>query len=219
MDVIFIDHYDSFSFNLIDWLGGKNCPYQIHRIAFDDENLLERVSSQAAPIVLSPGPNSPIEAQATLKLVHSLWGKVPMFAVCLGHQIIGHYLGGRTIPAVEPFHGSIREISIIKRPPGLELLPDSLQAASYNSLVLDPKGLKEEWIFAKNCFDEVEGLFLWSDRDTPVLSLQFHPESFMSKDQEIFRQWWWQVVSRHFHRSGSKPQPLHPYQCPQNIVP
>jgi len=220
MDILFLDHYDSFSFNLIDWLGGKGCPYNLHRLAFDAVDL-EKIRKDPMPLVLSPGPKTPCDAQATLDIVQTLWGKVPMFGICLGHQIIGHYLGAPIKMAYEPFHGSVREIKIRRQPRGMGKLPDRLQAASYNSLVVDRTQLDEEWVFAENIWGEVEGIYLNVNGFVPVLGLQFHPESFLSSDQELFRQWWWQTVVNHYQggsRINAKLQRLLPYQFPHSSV-
>ncbi|MFW7377864.1 MAG: aminodeoxychorismate/anthranilate synthase component II [Oligoflexus sp.] len=218
VDVLFIDHYDSFSFNLIDWISGKGCPFRLHRLAYDEIVLADWVA-HPLPIVLSPGPKAPQDAVETLNLVKALWGRVPMFGICLGHQILGHFLGAGTEMSCEPFHGSVRDIFIRRWIPQFPALPGRIHAASYNSLVVNRKKLREDWIFAENTWGEVEGIFLHA-ASMPVLGLQFHPESFMSQGQEPFLNWWWQAVAQYYSNTASSniitPQQQRPYLSPRN---
>lgn len=213
MEVLFIDHYDSFSYNVLDWLGGKGCPFQFRHIAFDDPDLL-KYQGAGIPMVLSPGPKSPKEAAPSLTMLRAIWARAPILGICLGHQIIGEFLGASLSQAEQPFHGSVRDVSIRFRPPGLARLPSSLRVATYNSLIVDRKKLCEDWVFAENEWHEVEGIYLAPTPQAPVLGLQFHPESFMSEETDILRSWWWAVVEAYF-----RPQPLRPCQFLQSSGP
>ncbi|SME87726.1 aminodeoxychorismate/anthranilate synthase component II [Pseudobacteriovorax antillogorgiicola] len=186
MEVLFIDHYDSFSFNLLDWLQRGSHKLDLIRVPFDRMNEFDL--SQRKPLVLSPGPKSPRDVLQSLSLTADMMGKAPILGVCLGHQILGAVLGSRTIQAKSPFHGSRRDVHVSK---GSQLFPlgGLLSVATYNSLVLDQSMLKEHWITGVNDWGEVEILEYWDD-DYPAVGVQFHPESFLSEGMEPLLQFW-----------------------------
>jgi anthranilate synthase/aminodeoxychorismate synthase-like glutamine amidotransferase len=194
MEAVFIDHYDSFSFNLIAWLLGKDSGVRLQRIGFDDTRALRELQFKPQPLVLSPGPKAPLDATTSLELVQQWRGRVPILGVCLGHQILGAALGGRIVQAQHPFHGSLRSVHVRYHPPGVDFASSKFQATTYNSLVVDRASLEPDWVFAENSHGEVEGLY-WQQRHAwPALGVQFHPESFLSEHQEPLRRWWWHQV-------------------------
>lgn len=189
--ILFIDHYDSFSFNLLYWLKGKDCPVDIEHIYFDDPTLLEK-SKKPCPLVLSPGPKSPSEAISSLSVVSRFFKRAPILGVCLGHQLLASHLGAKIVRAAQAFHGSKREIftSEFARE-NIAGLGRSFRAATYNSLVAFRDEKLEKNVLAQNEWGELEGLLF---PEFSTLSLQFHPESFLSENQEVFRTWWLQRV-------------------------
>ena len=88
MRVVFIDHYDSFSFNVIDWLVGSDCQVEVDYVAFDDQAKMRQLLEAPRPLVLSHGPKRPEDAVPTLHLTQNLLGKVPILGICLGHQLL-----------------------------------------------------------------------------------------------------------------------------------
>ena len=196
----FIDHYDSFSYNVIDWLTAGDSDIQIHHLQFDDEKSLKRIYDHPLPLVISPGPRHPNDATTTSDLVRSFLGKVPILGVCLGHQILGAIGGFSITKASHPFHGSTIEISI--KIPGILFagVPSHFNAATYNSLVVT-QGLKKklgsEWeINAVNQHGEIQGL-TWSKPNAQhAFGVQFHPESFLTEEKLRLRQNWLAIVEK-----------------------
>lgn len=193
MDVAFIDHYDSFSFNVIAWLTGKNDLHNVKTIAYDDPAAIRGLLEQPVPIVLSPGPKSPKQAASSIKLCQRLIGVVPVLGICLGHQILGASLGASIIRSKHPFHGSKRNIYLNANFARRFNLPDTYTAATYNSLIIAENSLPPEvTIAAKNEFLEVEAIF-YEGGKFPALGLQHHPESFLSEGHdgilELWRDW------------------------------
>ena len=193
--ILFVDHYDSFSFNLLSWLKGKDCPVAIEHIYFDDPRLEDK-ASHPCPLVLSPGPKSPQEALPSLALIDRFYKKAPIFGVCLGHQLLASYHGAQIVRAKHPFHGSQRRIYPTRH---AQLSPLALSspflAASYNSLVAKVSAGLDSKVLATNEWGEVEALFF---PESSSLGLQFHPESFLSEKQNVFRHWWLSEVLKFY---------------------
>lgn len=195
MRVYFIDHYDSFSFNLIEWFRVSSPEIEIIRIPYDEPRVLERISSSPAPLILSPGPKSPEDVPSSLELCQAMIGKVPILGVCLGHQILGVALGGKIIKSFQPFHGSVRTI-IAKDRSRIFDCP-SVFAATYNSLCIDRRSVSERYVTSTNTFGEVETLEVY-DFDFCAIGVQFHPESFLSKHVDSIRLFWTSELKRYF---------------------
>lgn len=194
MHVTYIDHYDSFTYNVIDWLLGIHCIDQVELIAFDDPNLFKRLENLPGPIVLSPGPKHPDDALPSQAVVEKYAGRRPILGICLGLQIMARATGLDIQRSVKPWHGSAR--NILKTPESVGLnnyfrrLPDQFLAATYNSLCVSGLLSHSDWqcIFRNN-FGEIEGLFRPpSSQKAALLGLQFHPESFLSECREIWQQ-------------------------------
>jgi anthranilate synthase/aminodeoxychorismate synthase-like glutamine amidotransferase len=185
MKIALIDHYDSFTFNVIDWLERSISEVEIVRIQFDDHRGMAALRQENLPIVLSPGPRNPAEAKQTLDLVQERLGMVPILGVCLGHQILGLCAGAEICPTMEPFHGNVQELLVSGHPlfSGVHL---PLKTAVYHSLVVSDSALNPEWsVIARNQRGEVMGLARHVLGEAPALGLQFHPESFMSADAGV----------------------------------
>ena len=195
MKVLFIDHYDSFSFNLIDWLRkGSQC-VEIIRVPYDDPNLATQFAKLDMPIIFSPGPKSPEDVQPSMTLLGDKLGLVPILGVCLGHQILGLTLGSRVVRAMRPFHGSQRRITIDQT--SIVFGECEVLGASYNSLVLDKSLLPAEVITGTNDYSEVEMIEVNVGR-WPAVGVQFHPESFMSEGMEALLEFWTQSVQNYY---------------------
>jgi len=202
----FVDHYDSFSYNVIDWLTADDPRIQVIHIQCDDMMALNRIQYHPLPLVISPGPKHPDDAINTTNLVRSLLGKVPILGVCLGHQILGTIGGFQVKKAVHPFHGSTVEI-YVENPGALFAgVPKRFSAATYNSLVVTPALLHKtpsEWeINAVNEYGEVQGLAWLKEGAEPAFGVQFHPESFLTEEKLQLRQNWLAVVDKFLATQG-----------------
>ena len=184
IEMYFIDHYDSFSYNVIDWLTAGEPLIKVIHLQCDDKQALQRIYERPLAIVISPGPRHPNDAAATSSLVRAFLGKVPILGVCLGHQILGNIGGFAVEKASHPFHGSTLEITV--QNPGILFagIPATFSAATYNSLVvkLDPANKPAiNWMVnAVNQYGEIQGLTWLKDKKQPAFGLQFHPESFLT---------------------------------------
>ena len=197
--ILFIDHYDSFSFNLIDWLLTFRSDLAIERIPFDQLSPAHLgPQAERCPLVLSPGPHRPERLPATLELVAASLGKVPILAVCLGHQIVLHHLGFRAQRSAKPFHGSQRLVNISKS--SKVFAPSAtLQVATYNSLSMTMLTQYEQACTGFNEWGEVEFCEFW-DFPFAALTCQFHPESFLSAGTEPLAAAFYREVDRFYEK-------------------
>jgi anthranilate synthase/aminodeoxychorismate synthase-like glutamine amidotransferase len=174
--LLVIDNYDSFTYNLVQYLGELG---QQVRVVRNDEVAVEDIERMFPEyIVISPGPCTPDEAGISLDVVRRLAGKIPILGVCLGHQAIGQAFGGKVIRAKEVVHG--RTSRVFHDDKGIFAgLPNPFEATRYHSLVVERSSLPDCLeITAKTWDEEVMGL---RHKSMPVEGLQFHPESFLTK--------------------------------------
>ena len=171
-----IDNYDSFTYNLVHYLGelGANCA--VHRN--DQISVDQIVKSKPKAIVLSPGPCTPNQAGICLELVERLGGKIPILGVCLGHQTIGQTYGGKVIGAPVLMHGKMSMISHKGR--GIfKGLPKTFQATRYHSLIVEEASLPSSLTVTARSDD---GLIMGLEhKKHPIFGVQFHPESIASE--------------------------------------
>lgn len=174
--LLMIDNYDSFTYNLVQYLGELGQDVQVYR---NDEIDLTKVA-QLKPryIVISPGPCTPNEAGISVPLIHEFAGKIPMLGVCLGHQSIGQAFGGHIVHAKQLMHGKTslihhKDIGVFRN------LPDPYTATRYHSLVIERETLPD-------CLE----ITAWTDdgeimgvrhKSLPVEGVQFHPESILTE--------------------------------------
>jgi len=181
--LLVIDNYDSFTYNLVQYLGELGQQVRVVRnneVSVDD---IERIYPEA--IVISPGPCTPNEAGISLEVISRLAGKVPILGVCLGHQAIGQAFGGKVIRAKEVVHGKTSRVFHDDK--GIFAgLPNPFEATRYHSLVVERSSLPDCLeITAKTWDEEIMGL---RHKSLAVEGVQFHPESFLTKvGQDILR--------------------------------
>ncbi|MGA8444921.1 MAG: aminodeoxychorismate/anthranilate synthase component II [Roseiarcus sp.] len=174
--VTLIDNYDSFTFNLVHYLGELGAEVSVWRN--DEITVADTLASRPDAIVLSPGPCTPNEAGVCLDLVRSASETTPMLGVCLGHQAIGQAFGGDIVRAPAPMHGKVSRISHHAR--GLfRGLNGPFQATRYHSLIIERASTPSELEITAESDD---GLVMGVEhRDRPAFGVQFHPESIASE--------------------------------------
>jgi len=174
--LLMIDNYDSFTYNLVQYLGELGEDVRVFR---NDEITLESVVRlKPARIVVSPGPCTPNEAGISVPLIRELAGKVPILGVCLGHQAIGQAFGGRIVHAKELMHGKTSAIHHDRRGVFREL-PDPFIATRYHSLVIERASLPGSLeVSAWTDDGEIMGV---RHRELGVEGVQFHPESILTE--------------------------------------
>ncbi len=175
--ILLIDNYDSFTYNLVHYLGELGAEVQVHRN--DALTVPEAMALHPAGIVLSPGPCDPAQAGICLALTQAAAKvKVPLLGVCLGHQSIGQAFGGRVVQASEIVHGKIGEIHH-KGKGVFKGLPSPLKATRYHSLVVERQSLPDVLEISAELADgTIMGL---RHRSLPIEGVQFHPESIRSE--------------------------------------
>ena len=164
--ILLIDNYDSFTYNLAQFLGQLGETLEIRR---NDQITLDQIAELApARIVISPGPGTPQQAGICIDVIRRFAGQVPILGVCLGHQAIGHAFGGHVIRAPQLMHGK----TIFRD------LPQGFVATRYHSLIVDRKGLPKELEISAHVADgTIMGL---RSRELRLEGVQFHPESVLT---------------------------------------
>jgi anthranilate synthase/aminodeoxychorismate synthase-like glutamine amidotransferase len=173
--LLLIDNYDSFTFNLVQYLGELGAPVEVFRNdAIDVAGIRSR---QPDGLVLSPGPCTPNEAGVTLEAIRALAGELPILGVCLGHQAIGQAFGGRVIRNFRIVHGKASPVRHRRR--GIYAgLPSPFLAGRYHSLVVERRSLPRDLaVTAWTDEGEIMGL---RHRALDVEGVQFHPESILT---------------------------------------
>ena len=174
--ILLIDNYDSFTFNLVHYLGDLGAVCDVRR----NDALTAQAALALRPdaIVLSPGPCSPNEAGICCELIALSAGRVPVLGVCLGHQAIGQAFGAEVVRAQTPMHGKVSRV----RHRGSDIfsgLPSPFEATRYHSLVVREDSLPETLVATAWTEDGV--LMGVRHRDLPIFGVQFHPESIASQ--------------------------------------
>ena len=174
--IILIDNYDSFTFNLYHYLSSLKVNVDV--IRNDQITSNEILKRKYNKIVISPGPGNPNQSGNCLKIVKSLYKKIPILGVCLGHQIIGQVFGSNIIQARKLMHGKASKI--ISRKTGvLKNLPKTFEATRYHSLIIDKKSLSNDLEITAETKD---GLIMGiRHKKYHVYGVQFHPESIKTK--------------------------------------
>jgi len=174
--IILIDNYDSFTFNLYHYLSSLRVNVDV--IRNDHITSKEILKRKYNKIVISPGPGNPNQSGNCLKIVKSLYKKIPILGVCLGHQIIGQIFGSKIVQARKLMHGKTSKI-ISKKTGVLKNLPKTFEATRYHSLIIDKKSLSKDLEITAETKD---GLIMGiQHKKYQVHGVQFHPESIKTK--------------------------------------
>jgi anthranilate synthase/aminodeoxychorismate synthase-like glutamine amidotransferase len=180
--LLLIDNYDSFTYNLAQYLGELGQKVRVERNDAIDLDAIEAMRPRR--IVISPGPCTPNEAGISMDLIRQFAGRIPILGVCLGHQAIGQVFGGRIVRADRVMHGKVSKIFHDEQ--GLYAgLPNPFEATRYHSLVIEPDSLPDCLVVtAKTWDDEIMGVRHrdFSGSAAPVEGVQFHPESIMTRE-------------------------------------
>ena len=173
--ILMIDNYDSFTYNIVQYMGELGADIQVKR---NDQISIEEIESlNPKKIVISPGPCTPDKAGISIEAIRNFAGKIPLLGVCLGHQSVGAAFGGEVVKAGKLMHGKTSEV----RHDGKTLfkgLPNPFTATRYHSLVLNRKTLPDCFeITAESDDNEIMGI---RHKELPVEGVQFHPESILT---------------------------------------
>lgn len=173
--ILIIDNYDSFTYNLVQYLGELGAGIQVVR---NDKTTIEAIEKQAPErIVISPGPKTPSEAGICLDVITAFAGRIPILGVCLGHQSIGQAFGGHVIRAPQLMHGKTSEIQHDGKTI-FEGLPNPFPATRYHSLIVERETLPACLEISATTSD---GLIMGlRHREMKVEGVQFHPESILT---------------------------------------
>jgi anthranilate synthase/aminodeoxychorismate synthase-like glutamine amidotransferase len=176
--ILVIDNYDSFTYNLVQYLGELGADPTVRR---NDELSVEEISAMnAAAVVISPGPGTPAAAGVSVDLIRRLGDRTPILGVCLGHQAIAEAYGGKVVRARQLMHGKTSMIAHNS----VDLfagIPSPLEVMRYHSLTVEPDSLPEDLeVIAWSRDDDTE-IHAMRHRSHPVWGVQFHPESIMTQ--------------------------------------
>lgn len=181
MRVFVLDNYDSFTYNLVQYLGELGAEVEVRR---NDQVTCEQIEEMKTDrILVSPGPCTPQEAGQSIPIIKHFAGKVPILGVCLGHQAIGAAFGGEVVRAANLMHGKTSQVehdgkTIFRG------VASPMTATRYHSLIVSEKGLPKELEVSARTLDKdgksvIMGL---RHREFPVEGVQFHPESVLTTD-------------------------------------
>jgi anthranilate synthase/aminodeoxychorismate synthase-like glutamine amidotransferase len=178
--ILVIDNYDSFTYNLVQYLGEMNIEVQVVRNDKITIGEIRKLNPEA--IVISPGPCTPKEAGVSVSVIKELHTELPILGVCLGHQSIGEAFGGDVAKAPKIVHGKVSEIyhegkGIFKS------IPNKFQATRYHSLVIEHKTLPADLEVTAKTDDNV--IMAVQHKKYPVFGVQFHPESIATEHGKI----------------------------------
>jgi len=178
--VFVLDNYDSFTYNLVQYLGALGAKVEVRR---NDELMVEDVEAlQPERILLSPGPCTPAEAGILVPLIRHMAGKAPILGVCLGHQAIGEAFGGKVVRAQQLMHGKTSSVNHDGK--GVFAgLPTPLTCTRYHSLIVEEESLPSELAISartpeRNGASVIMGL---RHKSLPIEGVQFHPESVLTE--------------------------------------
>ena len=177
--LLVIDNYDSFTYNLVQYLGELGEELIVRR---NDEITVDEIGAlHPKGMVISPGPGVPADAGVTIAALKRWGPEIPTLGVCLGHQAIGEAFGGEVVRAKAVMHGKTSRI----RHSGSELfadLPNPMEVMRYHSLVVEPGSLPDELEVIATALDDPTEIHAMRHRTFPIWGVQFHPESIMTTD-------------------------------------
>lgn len=177
--ILVIDNYDSFTFNLVQLVGGLGLGREIKVVRNDAHSVAELVAMNPRHIIISPGPGTPDDAGVSVEVVSEFAEKVPILGVCLGHQCIGQAFGAKITRAPRLMHGKTSPVHHA----GEDLyygLSNPFTATRYHSLTIDRETLSEDFVVTSwTDSDELMGI---RHATAPLDGVQFHPESFLTEE-------------------------------------
>jgi anthranilate synthase component 2 len=212
--IVLIDNYDSFTFNLVHYLGGLGAAVTVHRndkVAADDV-----IAAEPDAIVLSPGPCTPNEAGICLELIDKAAASIPILGVCLGHQAIGQAFGGDVVRAPVPVHGKLSEVTHTGQ--GLfRGINGPFRATRYHSLVVDRATMPAKLAVTAETADRlVMGL---AHQTLPVHGVQFHPESIASEHGHLMLRNFLELAAAWNATTGRRAAAARPSAAPASSRP
>ncbi|MDE2998246.1 MAG: aminodeoxychorismate/anthranilate synthase component II [Gemmatimonadota bacterium] len=178
--ILVIDNYDSFTYNLVQYLGELGARMEVFR---NDQIELDRIdATQPEKVVISPGPCTPNEAGVSVDLIRRFTGRIPMLGVCLGHQCIGQAFGGNVVSAPAILHGKVSEIHHDGRTIFRDMSHPFI-ATRYHSLMVEREGLPDCLEVSAQTDDGI--IMGLRHRKYPVEGVQFHPESILTAEGKV----------------------------------
>ncbi|MBW2466286.1 MAG: aminodeoxychorismate/anthranilate synthase component II [Deltaproteobacteria bacterium] len=175
--IVIIDNYDSFTYNIVQTIGGLGAEVKVFRNDKVDVSFIEALKPDR--LMISPGPCTPAKAGISIEAIRYFTGKIPILGVCLGHQSIGEAFGGETVRAGRLMHGKTSPITHDGKGVFTNL-PNPFEAMRYHSLVVNEANLPDCLeVTARSDQGELMGL---RHRELPIEGVQFHPESIMTPD-------------------------------------
>lgn len=186
--LLMIDNYDSFTYNVVQYLAELGADVQVHR---NDEITVEQIEALTPErLVVSPGPCTPNEAGVSMEAIRHFAGKIPILGICLGHQAIGQVFGGNIIRAGRVMHGKVSPV-YHQNTGVFRGLNNPVQATRYHSLVIEQASLPEcleMTAWTRNSDGSVEEIMGVRHKTMAIEGVQFHPESIMSEQgHELLR--------------------------------
>jgi anthranilate synthase component 2 len=179
--LLMIDNYDSFTYNVVQYLGELGADVQVFR---NDAITLDQIQQlNPAQIVISPGPCTPNEAGVSIDVIQQFAGKIPILGICLGHQAIGQAFGGKIVRAGKVMHGKLSQIHHNSQGV-LQGIPNPFTATRYHSLVIDQESMPaclEITAWTEDSAGQSEEIMGVRHRELAVEGVQFHPESILSE--------------------------------------
>jgi anthranilate synthase/aminodeoxychorismate synthase-like glutamine amidotransferase len=182
--LLVIDNYDSFTYNLVQYLGKLGAEMKVFR---NDEVTVEEIDKDLKPekILISPGPGTPDDAGISLNVIERFSEKLPILGVCLGHQAIGQFFGGKVVRGPEPVHGKPVSIKHDGKTIFSEV-PQDFAAGRYHSLVVEKESIPE---CLEISAESPDGLVMaMRHKEFPVEGVQFHPESILTEHGKLLLQ-------------------------------
>jgi anthranilate synthase/aminodeoxychorismate synthase-like glutamine amidotransferase len=175
--LLVIDNYDSFTYNLVQYLGELGADMKVFR---NDELTVDEIENELKPeeILISPGPGTPDEAGISLTVIERFSDKLPILGVCLGHQAIGQFFGGKVVRGQEPVHGKPVSINHDGRTL-FDGIPQGFAAGRYHSLVVEKSSLPDCLEVSAESPDGI--VMAMRHKELPVEGVQFHPESILTE--------------------------------------
>ena len=179
--LLMIDNYDSFTYNLVQYLGELGVEVQVHR---NDQITLEQIGAmKPSQLVISPGPCTPDEAGISVAVIKTFAGRIPVLGVCLGHQSIGQAFGGKIVHAGSVMHGKTslmhhQDVGVFKG------LANPFEATRYHSLVIEKETLPaclEVTAWTQNEAGELDEIMGIRHKELDIQGVQFHPESILTQ--------------------------------------